>query len=315
MLDMKILHSLLYLPNFEQLKQHQYDFNIRNAGTLGINRLYYFNISKSLLNNKELVIAYNNINQIIDWEKINNRLIFAPVNESISIKNKYNIQSLSANHYYSIVELINQYLLPSSNIYHLGITSLLPMTLSNYWNHYIFSNNINNICNQIKSGKIPGLYNKQINNTITCINEIENINVKEINFNNRYNDILIINLRTSISSNIILEDYINFHTPFEYILFISNTCSSGFTDIEFKSNDSQLNKFYKIDTTVEISYSLVDDICTENEFDLGGSLFRYQPTDDVIFWKANRVAKSRRIFDSIDNSILVTRHFDYIKQK
>jgi hypothetical protein len=311
MLDIKILHSLLYLPNIEKLQEHQYDFNIRNVGSLGFNRIYYFNISKSLLNNEELIIAYNNINQIIDWEKTNNRLIFASINEPISIMDEFSIQTLSASHYYSLVDLINQYLLPSSNIYHLGITSLLPMTLSNYWNHYIFSNNINNVCNQIKSGIIPGHNDKQINN-INCIDENKNIDVKKINVDNK---ILIINLRTSISNNIILEDYINFHSPYEYIFFITNTCSSGFTDIEFYSNNSQLNKFNMIDSNSKISYSLIDDICTENEYDVGGSLFRYQEIDELKEWTSTRIASSRRIFDSIDNSILVTRFFDKINQE
>lgn len=257
--------SIFYLPEFDVLAQWQYDFHLKRLGTFGLDTPYHDDkVNHESYNNNyvcdnHLLEHYNNTaNEIlIHKTTLNNAIVW-----SNNYNNKLDLK-ISIIHLDHIIEMIESYLLPNSNILHIEISPLLPLISNKYIKHNIASTN-QLFCNKINHKENLGNENLDSNKKlVTSCYLIENIP-----FINDEHNLAIINLSviSSVGKLTITKKFLSKQRDIEFILVL-DVCSSAPTDFSMLLLSENGFESHR-------NYTFVESICNLDSKDSGAVLYR-----------------------------------------
>jgi hypothetical protein len=249
--------SLFHLPEYEVLTQWQYDFHLKRLGTFGLDVPFYDNIQDSCLLND---ICYD---EHVKSERIDLGLSKQYVQDAIMWSNNLNNNRTELNsfHLNHIIEMIESYLLPDANIFHMEVSPLIPLIANKFIKQSVVSTNIL-LCNKLKRKETGNLILDTSTNPINCYNirEINKMSIIDFEYS-----LIIIHLSV-VESSFLLKQLLQLLKSVEYILVI-DLCSSAPTDF------SVMLETYGVPSLH--NYTFAESICNLDSKDSGAVLYRY----------------------------------------
>lgn len=117
-----------YLPPIEVLARWEFDFNIRRAGSLGIDKLHHFS-ERQQEGNMESQVANSSVPELTLVTT------FHKIASAWSRLTSAHATRLSDNHMVLAVDMLEAYLLPGAKLVHLAASQLLPVLLTRFPSH------------------------------------------------------------------------------------------------------------------------------------------------------------------------------------
>lgn len=297
--------SLSTFPEIKHLSHQQYDLGLRRVGSFGADRTHNYldKLFDCVVNAETGVLAtvvrfctgahipgaamisndiINNADAHVVNRLVTTKRSFMRYSQLLSSYHVDDIRmlrtaALSKKQWCYIMDMIESYLLPNSNILSVEISPLIDLSRLK---HLGYLNTI--VANSQKfCGSLVKRYNlPATDNSFESL--VECTTVDEIASNGKF-DMAIINLHLSQLQDIDIQKLWTKVAPINYILVL-DVCSSAPTEFavdhrryDSEANDDENSSFEDIFDQTETSYYVsVDDLCTMGAVDSGAVLFRYK---------------------------------------
>lgn len=309
-----LLQSFMSLPSMSTLTEWQYDFHVRRVGSLGDDTPFvqhsfykYLHDTPNVTTTAEMSLAISELTRASMWQKN----VVSHGHEKCPQSCTY----LQDYHIYYILQMLEANVPPWSSFVHIEPTSLFPLSLNRFWRQMVITSS-QDVCKSIL--ELGSGRNKIINSTNFATETATSQELPPGLSCALYNSLSINDVLGEVTNSGDYNVAILHLTPFgasaheawggtdsparnfrlalnpkiDYILVISDSCSSGPSDISvIHTSMKNITVGGPIMTT---DYTLIEDICLESVDNIGGSLFKKSSLVDS-HWHENRMSTSRRI--------------------